>query len=296
MLEFNGTTILVVTAHPDDLEWCFGGTIYQLARANRVIHIIATAGERGGGAPGGEAEPASTRTREQWAAAEITGVRETIFFDLPDGDLAYGSLTVLRTRLYRAMRIYRPEVLITFDPENRCDPHPDHITAGRTAFEAACLHPCPAYFPDGSARADAAPPAHYLFFGSWLPEPFLVNDVTAEFPRKLEALACHKSQVGRAWERIEADLRAVAEENGARIGARYGEAYRRLARVHGVLRPTTEEAFPRANGPQARKPRSPRGGSAPPAACPDSLDGTGNFSVRRRGSGRRPRMVKPDRT
>lgn len=252
MIEFDGTTILVVAAHPMDLEGCFGGTICQLARRNRVIHIIATAGEKGGAAPGGEAGLAAARTREQLAAAEITGVQETIFFNLPDGDLAYGSTTILRTRLFRAMRTYRPQVLVTFDPDNRYDPHPDHLAAGRAAFEAAYLHPRPAYFPEDAAWDGMVPPAHFLFFGSWLPEPFLVNEISADFPRKLEAVACHRSQVEGRWARVEADLRAAAEENGARIGVRYGEPYRRLAWVHGTLRPAAEDA-PRLAGQGARR-------------------------------------------
>ncbi|MGE5528213.1 MAG: PIG-L deacetylase family protein [Patescibacteria group bacterium] len=237
MLEFTDRTILAVTAHPDDLEWLFGGTICQLARRNRVVHIIATSGNKGTRDPGvDETALAAARRREQMAAAAVTGVQETIFFDLPDGDLAYASLNTLRARLYRAMRNYQPQVLITFDPQS-LDPHPDHTTVGRVAFEAGYLHPCVRYFPENEPKAWTDSPACYLLFGTNLPEPCRVNDVTKVFPQKLEALRCHASQTGAGWDGIETALRATAAEYGKRIKAKLGEAYRRLEWVNGELRP-----------------------------------------------------------
>ncbi|MGE5552174.1 MAG: PIG-L deacetylase family protein [Bacteroidota bacterium] len=262
MLEFMGKTIAVVTAHPDDLEWFFGGTVCQLARGNRIVHIIATAGEKGTMDPElKETELAAARSREQLAAAQITGVHETVFFGFPDGDLAYGSLATLRVRLYRAMRTYEPDVLITFDPENRFDPHPDHITAGRLAFEAACLHPRVKYFPDGTPRKQTAPPEHYLFFGTYLHEPCLANDVSDDFEQKLRALSCHKSQNGDRWVQIEAWARAAAAENGTRIGVKYAETYRRLGWVNGELRPLTAPVpIPEQRPAKERAARKRQGG------------------------------------
>ena len=222
--------VLVVTAQPGELEWLFGGTIYQLSCKNHVVHVIATCGEKGTSDPeADEAEVAAVRRREQLASAEITGVRETIFFGLPDGDLAYGSLPTLRLRLYRAMRTYQPQVLITFDPESRYDPHPDHGAVARLAFEAANLHSRMNYFPE-KAPAHQAELERCLFFAANpSSEPYKVNDVTEGYPQRLAALRCHASQTAARWKEIQADLDAAAAVYGKEIGARFGEPYRELA-------------------------------------------------------------------
>ena len=236
-----GKTIMAVTAHPDDLEWYFGGSIHQLAKKNRVVQIVASSGVRSPGSPGSEeAELGAAHRREQMAAAEILGIAETVFFDLPEGDLAYGSLSTLRVRLYRAFRNYQPQVLVTFAPGNDYDPHPDHHAVARLALEAACLHPCGKLFPEERSLTYERP-EWFLLLGCSPAGPYAVNDISKSFAQKLGALRCHASRTAGRWEQIESDLTAIAVQYGAQAGAKYGEAYLTLGWVHGELGRVSDE-------------------------------------------------------
>ena len=240
MWKFAGKTIVAVTAHPDDLEWYFGGSVHQLAKKNRVVQIVASCGAKSTGSPGPEeAELGAALRREQFAAAEILGIAETVFFDLPEGDLAYGSLSTLRVRLYRAFRNYQPQVLASFDPGNDRDPHPDHRAVGKLALEAAYLHPCAKLFPEERPLAYARP-EQFLLFGNYFAGPYEVNDISKSFAQKLAALRCHTSQTAARWDQVEHDLTAIAAQYGAQAGVKYGEAYLDLGWVHGELGPLTQ--------------------------------------------------------
>src|ERR1700735_4635781 len=82
------------------------------------------------------------------AAREILGVRQQFlgFTDsglpegdplppLPDGCFALQPLETAARPLVRAVREFRPQVILTYD-ENGGYPHPDHVMAHRVAIEA----------------------------------------------------------------------------------------------------------------------------------------------------------------
>lgn len=234
MLKLKNRTILAVTAHPGDLEWYFGGTICQLSEGNRIIHILAASGGMEHGTQGAGENDGAHR-REQFAAAERMGVAETVFFDLPDGDLAYGSAPALRVRLYRAMRNYQPQVVVTFDP-GISYPHPDHEAVGRLTIEAARLHPNGRYFPEEKPAAYNRPEL-VILLDPGLDRVWAVNDIGKTYKRKVEALRCHTSQFTRAWEEIEADLRTMLTAQGAAAGVEMGEVYRPMVWSGGYLVP-----------------------------------------------------------
>lgn len=67
--------ILVVAAHPDDIEVHCGGTVAQLvAQGKQVTCVLCTSGNRGADNPEITMEEIGTsREREQRAAADILG-------------------------------------------------------------------------------------------------------------------------------------------------------------------------------------------------------------------------------
>lgn len=241
---FTGKTIMAVTAHPGDLERYFGGSIHQLARKNRIVQIVATCGVKSAGnLPPEDAEIGAAHRREQMAAAEILGIEETVFFDLPEGELAYGSQATLRVRLYRAFRNYQPHVLVTFAPGNDFDPHPDHRAVAGQALEAAYLHPCGRLFPE-ERPVPYVRPERFLLFGGSPAEPYEVSDISKSFAQKLAALRCHTSRTAGRWEEIEGDLTAIAARYGAQAGVAYGEACLVMGWVHGELARVADETPP----------------------------------------------------
>ncbi|MGE5597710.1 MAG: PIG-L deacetylase family protein, partial [Hyphomicrobiales bacterium] len=135
------TSAMCVVAHPDDTEFMFAGTVAKWAKAGaEITYVIITKGDKG------SADPAMTSSRlteireaEQRAAADILGVRNVLFLGYDDGYLQ--PTLELRRDITRLLRQYRPEVLMTFDPETRFvggfyPNHPDHRAAGDAAVDA----------------------------------------------------------------------------------------------------------------------------------------------------------------
>jgi LmbE family N-acetylglucosaminyl deacetylase len=192
--------ILVVTAHPDDVDFGAAGSVAVWTDAGiEVAYCIVTDGDAGGSdlsVP--RAEMAETRREEQRAAARLVGVTEVTFLGFADGrvmaDLA------LRKAITEVIRRFRPDRVVTQSPERNWSriyaSHPDHLAAGEAA---TC-----AVYPD--ARNPFAFP-ELLEEGlepHSVPELWLMAtdradravDATGTFDRKLAALRSHKSQVG----------------------------------------------------------------------------------------------------
>jgi len=227
--------VLVVTAHPDDVDFAAAGTVATFVAAGvEVAYCIATSGEAGGSdATVPRSEMAKVRQAEQRAAAAELGVTDVTFLGHPDG---YLQPTIeLRRDITRAIRRFRPDRVLTQSPHRSWasvyGDHPDHLAAGEAA---AC-----AVYPD--ARNPFAHPElleeglePHTVAEIWLmgaPTPTVTIDITAAFDRKLAALRRHVSQVG-SGEHLEGMLR---EWNGAQSQAaglgegRLAESFRSFA-------------------------------------------------------------------
>jgi LmbE family N-acetylglucosaminyl deacetylase len=192
--------ILVVTAHPDDVDFAAAGSVAVWTTAGvEVAYCIATDGEAGGedrSLP--RSEMAAIRRVEQTAAAGEVGVTDLSFLGHPDGRLQAD--LDLRRDISRVIRRFRPDRVVTQSPERNWAriyaSHPDHLAAGEAA---TC-----AVYPD--ARNPFAFP-ELLDEGlepHTVPEVWIMTteradravDATECFDRKLAALRSHRSQVG----------------------------------------------------------------------------------------------------
>ena len=81
--------VLVVTAHPDDVDFGAAGTVASwINEGLDVVYCIVTDGEAGGSDRAmSRAEMAVLRREEQTAAAKVVGVTELYFLGHPDGRL-----------------------------------------------------------------------------------------------------------------------------------------------------------------------------------------------------------------
>jgi LmbE family N-acetylglucosaminyl deacetylase len=108
--------ILIVVAHPDDIEFGAGGSVAVWAQEGaQITYCIVTDGGAGSNKSGEDlAQLVKTRQAEQIAAAEVVGVHDVRFLGYKDGTLQH-TLELRReiTRLIREIRPYR--VMIT-DP------------------------------------------------------------------------------------------------------------------------------------------------------------------------------------
>lgn len=226
-------SVLVVAAHPDDIDFGAAGTVAGWTAAGiPVTYCVCTSGEASGPVDRDAAEMARVREAEQRAAAAQVGVSDIVFLRYPDGALT-ASLE-LRRDITRVIRQVRPDRVLAWSPEINWErvatTHPDHRASGEAAFAAV--------FPDSRN-----PHAHRSLLDDEGLEPWSVRelwvndgpaplrnhvvDVTDTFDKKLAAPRCHTSQVGDGVALEEALRRgfgAIARNAGLGEG-RYAEVF-----------------------------------------------------------------------
>src|SRR5215211_6723035 len=201
--------ILVILAHPDDPEFFCGATLAKWARAgHHITYQLLTCGDKGFN----ESTPAdmtpdalcAIRHEEQQAAAKVIGAEAVYFMDCADGYLVPN--LDLRRDVVRAIRKFKPDILVTCDPQTLFAiygiNHPDHRAAGQAVLDAV--------FP-----AAGSP----VFF------PELLIDVTETWSIKLEALLQHKSQIGDI-ENFKERMKSRRAEESTDEKPRYEEKFR----------------------------------------------------------------------
>ncbi|HTP16417.1 MAG TPA: mycothiol conjugate amidase Mca [Streptosporangiaceae bacterium] len=146
---------MAVHAHPDDESSKGAATMARYASEGvSVLVCTLTGGERGDilnkamDRPEIRADLAAVRRAEMARAREILGVQQQFlgFIDsglpegdppppLPDGCFALQPLADASAPLVRAVRAFRPHVMLTYD-ENGGYPHPDHVKTHQVAVQA----------------------------------------------------------------------------------------------------------------------------------------------------------------
>lgn len=219
--------VLFVAAHPDDADFLAGGTVARLAREGREIaYVILTNGNKGSAdARSTPAELMTIREAEQRQAARVLGVADVTFLGYEDGELE--EARDLRRDVTRAIRRWRPDLIITLNPHRtyRNFPgwHRDHRTTARVVMD--CVYPLardhlafPELLPEYEPHA-----VREVYTVQW-EQPGLVVDITDTMELKLEAGRCHVSQVGDL-KAFEDRIRRRAATLGKERGYAYAEAF-----------------------------------------------------------------------
>jgi LmbE family N-acetylglucosaminyl deacetylase len=226
--------ILVVTAHPDDVDFGAAGSVARWTDAGiDVAYCIVTDGEAGGRHSGiGPSELAELRRVEQTTAAKVVGVTDLTFLGYPDGRLM--ASIELRRDITRVIRRVRPQRVLCQSPERNYQriyaSHPDHLACGDAALAAV--------YPD-ARNPFAHPELLDEGYEPWVAEeihvmttsePDTFVDITDSVDRKIEALRSHVSQMPDP-ERIEQLVRGwgamLAEQAGLPPG-HLAEGYLRV--------------------------------------------------------------------
>jgi Uncharacterized proteins, LmbE homologs len=220
--------ILVIAAHPDDIEFGAGGSLARWADEGAAITLcLVTDGSAGSNDPNVDTvELAKTRQEEQRAAAAVLGISDVRFLGYRDGTLQ--ASIELRRELTRLIRELKPQRVLCQDPttvfvEDGYINHPDHRAAGEAAIYAV--------FPSAETRpifpellAEGYEPHHvdelYLMM-NMAPNHYV--DITSSIDRKIQALLCHRSQVGPE---VEEGVRKWAIEDGKAAGMPMAEGFR----------------------------------------------------------------------
>lgn len=172
--------VLVVTAHPDDLENGIGGTLTLLSKAGfSITSVVATL-------PSDHVQGEMRLSESMKSHALIRA--EPIFWDQPDGALEVNAR--LRRWMQSVYDNYQPDLVLTLWP---ADVHPDHRAIADLAMgpalqrgvntELLCFEVCSS----GRNSAEFRPqsigfvPTHYV-------------DTTAVQEEKRALMNCHQSQ------------------------------------------------------------------------------------------------------
>ena len=230
--EYIPQRVMSIHAHPDDQEFSVAGTLAKWAQAGcEIISVIITSGDSGSNDPSKDEsyKPvlAELREKEQLAANDLLGVKETVFLHYPDGELE--PTIALRKELTRLIRQFKPDSVLAGNPEawfygDEYLNHPDHRAAAQAACEAA--------FPSAGSR---------LMFADLLAagyEPHDVKrlyvhgtdksntwvDITETMDLKIKALQQHASQIDP--DEVGKWMREWAEEEAKDKDMKYAESYK----------------------------------------------------------------------
>ena len=223
--------VLVIAAHPDDIDFGAAGTVATLtAKGATVAYCIVTDGDAGGFDRGiDRAEMPRIRRAEQTRAAELVGVHELTFLGYPDGRVLAD--LQLRTDLSRAIRQFRPDRVLCPSPERDYArlpaSHPDHLATGEAALCA--IYPDarnPFAFPELLAEGHEPHVVSEIWVMASKDQNIFV-DITDTIGQKLAALAAHESQLPKPDETL-AFVREWCASTAERAGfapGRYAESF-----------------------------------------------------------------------
>ena len=214
--------IIIVSAHPDDMEIGMGGTVAKLIESQALITsvVITDGGRASNPFAWTEQRMAEVRREEALRAARVLGVQEVVFFDQPDAAEEIDVHTVKRKLLELLVHL-QPAEVYTLDEEG--DRHPAHRLAGKLARESVL-----------ESGIDLA--AGLWAYEIWGPLPAWdrLEYIDAYVAKKMLAIAEHKSQVAtipygegvlglNRWRSVFADPKSSVP-----AGA-YAEVFRRIA-------------------------------------------------------------------
>ena len=222
---------LVITAHPDDVDFGAAGTVANLTDAGVVVtYCLVTDGEAGGFDQTVErTRMAAIRREEQTKAAAEVGVTDLCFLGYADGAVEFN--LDLRHGLSRVIRRCRPQVVITQSPHINLSSvygsHADHVATGQGVWAAV--------YPD-ARNPFAFPELLTSGFEPWsVDEIWIMNhegaadvvDITHQIERKIRALLCHVSQ-HRDPDALEARVRQWFRSNASEAGLPDGSSAERF--------------------------------------------------------------------
>ncbi|MGI6295825.1 MAG: PIG-L deacetylase family protein [Armatimonadota bacterium] len=189
---------MAVVAHPDDIELMMGGTFIRLGDAGYELHYMTIGNGSCGSATMDAEETVRMRTQEAKNAANMVGAK---YHDsvVPDIEIHYEQPLI--RKLCGIVREVKPEILLLPSPQDYME---DHSISCRLMVTAA--------FCRGMRNYQSDPPTppvdHDMALYHALPwglcdqlrnpvTPDFYVDITGVMDKKLEMLACHKSQ--RQW-------------------------------------------------------------------------------------------------
>jgi len=204
----NWKTVLIVSAHPDDIEGCIGGTVSMLTdQGTNVYYLIITNGDKGCGAPfcmnWTSQHISYQRSLEALDGAAELKVPPTqvIQLDYEDSMLTSYAEQDPRQQIVQQIRTIQPDVVLTWYPYPNFELlpskgwddlgyHPDHQKAGKLTLDASFDAGVPLLWPHlGPAWAISE-----FYFWVFTEPTYYVNISQTALDAKINAYLQHKTQ------------------------------------------------------------------------------------------------------
>ena len=220
--------ILAIGAHPDDLEISCGGTLIRYVREGHKVSMCVASGGDMGHAVIKPDELIKIRRKESEEAARVIGA-DFYSLESSDGNVESGNKE-LRQQLIEIIRQTKPDVIITHNPD---DYMRDHMQASSLAYDASFISTFPHFFTQTGHTTDF-PPVFYmdtLAGVGFIPTEYV--DISDVIELKLEALACHESQIKWMLDHDRIDfldfVRTCNKYRGLQASVPYAEGFRQYA-------------------------------------------------------------------
>lgn len=192
---FDARRILCIQPHYDDNDIAAAGILTHLAKNGAELFYLTATDDLMGVVDTSlsDAEAANALRRDQFAAAEIVGVKEQFWCGYPDaGEYSYFDL---RRDFLKYIRLIKPDFVFAPDAWLTYEGHRDHIQTGLAASEAVMFAGL-TKIASSDPAVDAAYEPHpiegiALYFTR---EPNYIADITATWEEKIEAVRCYHAQ------------------------------------------------------------------------------------------------------
>lgn len=200
--------IMVVFAHPDDLECMCGGLIARLIKDGKQVRSLKmTNGDKGSRENKISAdELINARQKEDLSSMELLGVLQenSVYLGFEDGHIENSVETI--EKLAYQIRKFKPDLIVTHNPEvvivkhfsgDNWVNHRDHRNTAKSTVDAAYPYSrdllfFPHHFEEDDVESHKA--LEFLFVDSYMHPQEVFIDTTEFKQTKIEALAKHSSQ------------------------------------------------------------------------------------------------------
>ena len=221
--------ILAIGCHPDDLEVACVGTLIRYVREGHNVSMCTVANGDMGHTVIMPDELRQIRRKECEAAAKVVGAKFYYVEGVGDG-FVEASNKEIRLQLIEIIRKTNPDVIITHNPD---DYMRDHMQTSRLAYDASFISTLPHLFTESKFTTNF-PPIFYMdtLAGiGFIPTEYV--DISDVIEQKLEALACHESQIKWMLEHDRIDfldfIKTCNKYRGLQSSVAYAEGFRQYA-------------------------------------------------------------------
>lgn len=195
--------ILVIAAHPDDIEPQMGGTIAKYVREGHMVKMILLT------RTGGDIE--KIRNKEGIEAAKILGVEELIHLQHSQENFTYNRALI--NEIDNLIKQYNPREIFTLNPN---DSHQDHQIVAKAVISACRKNNINLYFfenviPGGNSITNE----NYNYY----------VDISDTFFTKMQSIRAHSSQIEKFGEEWLSGIEGRSKFRGFQMNVKYAEAF-----------------------------------------------------------------------